>query len=57
MMEFPINGASDWFGSIVTPARLGYTRDYLTSGICRLIKPHAMEKLMPFLAKIHTVML
>ena len=42
---------------MVTRAGLRYTRDYLTSGICSLIKPAAMEKLMSFRAKIHTVML
>ena len=36
---------------------LHYTQDYLTPGICSLIKPAAVEKLIPFLAKIHTVML
>ena len=43
--------------SMVTHAGLRYTRDYLTPGICNLIKPAAMEKLMSFGAKIHTVML
>ena len=38
-------------------AGLCYTRDYLTSGICSLIKPAAMEKMMSFHTKIHTVML
>ena len=43
--------------SMVTRAGLRYT-DYLTPGICSLIKPAAMEKLMSsFRAKIHTVML
>ena len=41
--------------SMVTRAGLRYTRDYLTPGICRLIKPAAMEKMMSFRAKIHTV--
>ena len=43
--------------SVVTHAGLRYTRDYLTPGICSLIKPAAMEKAMSFRAKIHTVML
>ena len=43
--------------SMVKRAGLCYTRDYLTAGICSLIKPAAMEKLMLFHAKIHTVML
>ena len=43
--------------SLVTRAGLRYTRDYLTPGICSLIKPAAMEKLMSFRTKIHTVML
>ena len=43
--------------SMVTRAGLRYTREYLTPGICSLIKPVAMEKLMLFRAKIHTVML
>ena len=43
--------------SMVTHARLRYIRDYLTPGICSLIKPAAMEKMMLFPAKIHTVML
>ena len=43
--------------STVTRTRLRYTRYYLTPSICSLIKPAAMEKFMPFPAKIHTVML
>ena len=43
--------------SMVTCACLHYTRDYLTQGICHLIKPIAMEKLMPFPTQIHTAML
>ena len=43
--------------SMVTRTGLRYTRDYLTPGICSLIKPAAMEKLISFRAKIHTVML
>ena len=43
--------------SMVTRAGLRYTRDYLTPGICSLIKPAATEKMMSFRAKIHTVML
>ena len=42
---------------MVTSARPSYTRDFLTSGICSLIKHAAMVKLMQFPAKIHTVML
>ena len=38
-------------------ARLRYPRDFLTPGICSLIKPAAMVNLMPVPAKIHTVML
>ena len=40
--------------SMVTRAGLRYTRDYLAPGICSLIKPAAMEKLMSFRAKIHS---
>ena len=43
--------------SMVTCTGLRYTQDYLTPGLCSLIKPTAMEKLMSFCAKIHTVML
>ena len=32
-------------GSMVTHTRLRYTRDYLTPGICSLIKPAAIEKI------------
>ena len=32
--------------SMVTRARPSYTRDFLTPGICSLIKPAAMVKLM-----------
>ena len=48
-----------WLGveSMVTCTGLGYTQDYLTPGICSPIKPAAMEKLMSFCAKIHTVRL
>ena len=35
----------------MTRAGLRYTRDYLTPGICSLIKPAAMEKLISFRAK------
>ena len=38
-------------GSMVTRARLHYTRDYLTPRICSLIKPAAMENVMPFATK------
>ena len=43
--------------SMVTRARPSYTRDFLTLGICSLIMPAAMVKLMSFNAQIHTVML
>ena len=43
--------------SMVTRVRLRYTRDYLTPGICSLIKPGAMENFIPFPANIQTVML
>ena len=43
--------------SMMTRAGFRYTHDYLTPGICTLIKPAAMEKLMSFRAKIHAVML
>ena len=43
--------------TMVPRAGLRYTRDYLTPGICNLIKPTAIEKLMSFSAKINTVML
>ena len=42
--------------SMVTRTRLRYTGGYLTPGICSLMKPAAVEKLMPFSAKINTVM-
>ena len=42
-------------GSMVTRARLRYTWDYLTPVICSITKSAAMEKLMPFPAKIHKV--
>ena len=35
----------------MTRAGLRYTRDYLTPGICSLIKPAAMEKLISFRAR------
>ena len=43
--------------NMVTCASLSYTQDYLTPGICSLIKPTAVEKLMSFPATIHTVSL
>ena len=49
----PVTG----IGSMVTCAHLLYTRDYLMAGIRSIIKPDAMENLMPFSAQIHTVML
>ena len=42
---------------MVTRARLRYTRGYSTPIICSLIKPAAVEKSMPFLAQMNTVML
>ena len=48
-------GVGGSMGGMVTRARLRYTEDYLTPNICGLIKPAAMEKLMPFPFKIHTV--
>ena len=43
--------------SMVARARcLRYKRDYMTPGKYSVIKPTAMEKLMQFPAKIHTVM-
>ena len=38
----------------MTRAGLRYTRGYLTPGICSLIKPTAMERLMSFAPKIHS---
>ena len=43
--------------SMVTRARLLYTHGYLMPGICSLIKPAAMEKLIPSPTKIHTVIM
>ena len=43
--------------SMVTRARLRYTRDYLPPGICSLIKPAAMAKLISFPVKTIAVML
>ena len=43
--------------SMVTRARLRYTRDYLAPGMCSLIKPAAIETLTQFPAKIKTVVL
>ena len=43
-------------GSMVIHARLHYTRDYLPPGICNLIKPAALAKLISFPTKITTVM-
>ena len=44
LVEFPINGVSDWH------------RDYLTPGICNIINTATLEK-MPFPVKMYTVML
>ena len=55
--NFPITAPVIGAESMVTRARLRYTRDYLTPGICSVIKPAAMDKLMPFPAKLHRVML
>ena len=41
---------------IVKRARLRYTCDYLTPGLCSLTKPASGEKIL-FPAQIHTVML
>ena len=43
--------------SMVTRARPSYTQDYLPPGICSLIKPAAMAKLISFPAKTIAVML
>ena len=43
--------------SVVSRVYLCYTQDYMTAGICSLIKPTAMEKLMSFPTQIHMVML
>ena len=42
---------------VLTRVSLRYTRDYLTSGICRLIRPTAMDRIMLFPTKIHTAQL
>ena len=54
-MQSTIKGVS--MDSMVLRAYLRHKRDYLTPGICNIIKPTAMEKLMPFPAEIHTAML
>ena len=52
-----MNSASDWRGKYVdTRWPLLHTR-LLDASICSLIKPAALEKVMSFRAKIHTVML
>ena len=64
-VDFNINGRSNLIEMVqvigmegtVSCAHLGYTQDYLTPGICSLIEPNAMEKLMSFPTKIHTDML
>ena len=43
--------------SMIARARLRFTRDYLATGICSLIKPPDTETLMPFPTKINTIML
>ena len=43
--------------SMAPCARLSYTRDYLPRGICSLIKPAAMTKLISFPTKTIAVML
>ena len=45
----PINDASVFNESMVTCAHLRYTQDYLMPGIYSLIKPAAVEKLMPLM--------
>ena len=52
-----MNDVGNWLGSMVTRARLHYTRYYLTPGICSPITPAVMEKVMPFPDKIRTVIL
>ena len=39
---------------MVSRNRLSYTRNYLMSSICSLIKPADIEKLISFPAKIHS---
>ena len=53
LLDFPRNGME----GMVTHICLRYTQDYLAPSICSLIKLAAMEKLMPFPAEIHTMML
>ena len=55
--DFPLTVSVIGMESNVTRARLNYTGDYLTPGKCSLIKPVAMDILMPFPATIHTLML
>ena len=43
--------------NVVTHTCLCSTQDYLTQGICSLIKPAALVQMMQFPAKIYTVML
>ena len=57
LVEFPITVPVIGMGSKVTRAHLLYKRDYSTQGICKMIKAAAMEKMMPFPSKIHTLML
>ena len=45
------NGASTWPGRYGACACLHYTWDYFTPGLCSLIMPAAMEKLMSFMPK------
>ena len=56
-LEFPIKVPVIGIESMVTRAGLCYTRDCLTPGKFSTIKPAAVEKLMPFPVKIHTVIL
>ena len=49
---FPMNLRS----SLKLRAHLRYTWEYLTSGICSLIKPAAVENIIPFRANIQTIM-
>ena len=57
LVAFPIYGKVIAIESMVTRARLRYTRDHLTSGICSLIKPAALAKFMQISAIINTFVL
>ena len=51
-----MNGVGDWHGEYGDTRPPSLHAKLLDTGICSLIKPVAMEKLMPFPAKIHTLM-